>query len=122
MIFSYREFRILTINKMFFRRAKSRQMLFLPSKKEVPVGSAANILDLALKNKIPIDNSCGGSGSCGTCRIRIVQGNEKLAPMNFVEEAMAKAREFSKDERLACQTEPIADLIVFVPNTEDSED
>lgn len=76
----------------------------------------ANLLDLALKSKIDIDHSCGGSGSCGTCRVKIIKGLEKLESRGDVEQAMADDRGFSEDERLACQIEPVDGLIVEVPS------
>ncbi len=95
-------------------------MKFMPLEAKVPLGQETSVLDLALKHKISIDHSCGGSGSCGTCRVKVVESLDKLGPMNFIEEAMAKARKFSADERLACQIEPVHELVVLVP-TEDED-
>ncbi|MFP5518431.1 MAG: 2Fe-2S iron-sulfur cluster-binding protein, partial [Bdellovibrionia bacterium] len=30
------------------------------------------LLELALRKDWPIDHSCGGNGTCGTCRVRVV--------------------------------------------------
>jgi len=104
---------------MFFKKKPSDSMIFEPMGQKVALGQAESILDLALKNKIHIDHSCGGSGSCGTCRVKVIQGGAGLAEMNFVEEAMARSRGFSVDERLACQVEPIDGLVVMVPDSPD---
>ena len=100
---------------MFFKRTKPFHVKFLPSERTVVAQHEVSLLDLALKHKIPIDHSCGGSGSCGTCRVVIVSKADSLGPMNFIEEAMAKARGFASDERLSCQIEPIDGLEVLVP-------
>lgn len=94
----------------------------MPFNAEVALGTAASVLELALKHKIPIDHSCGGSGSCGTCRVRILKCQDHLEPMNFVEESMAKSRKFAPDERLSCQTEPVDGLEVLVPIDQVPED
>ena len=88
---------------------------FEPLGKDVNFTSEPSVLEVALKNKIPIDNSCGGSGSCGTCRIFVQSDLEKLEPRNDVEQAMADDRGFPDDERLACQICPHDGLIVDVP-------
>lgn len=96
-------------------------VLFQPMSRRVPMGRQVSVLDLALHHKIPIDHSCGGSGSCGTCRVKILKGLSDLADRGDVEQAMADARQFTDDERLACQIEPVPDLEVFVSQQEVEE-
>ena len=71
-----------------------------------------SLLEACLKNKIPIDHSCEGMASCGTCRIIVTSNTETLAPRNSLEQEMAEDRNFSENERLACQIEP-ADFFSF---------
>lgn len=72
------------------------------------------ILELALKAKIEISNSCGGNGTCGTCLVKVKQGLENLPARNEIESEMAIDRCWSHEERLSCQTEVLASLIVEV--------
>jgi ferredoxin, 2Fe-2S len=97
---------------------------FLPDRK-VGLGERElkrTLLDLAVKNKIPINHSCGGGGSCGTCRVRVVQGLDRVELRGEVEQAMANDRGFKEEERLACQISPVVDLIVDVPPIESESD
>jgi ferredoxin, 2Fe-2S len=92
------------------------KILFLPTNKEVEVRGEENVLLLALRNRIPIATACGGSGSCGTCRVFVKCDTAQYVaqPRNEVEEMMADDRKFKSDERLACQIEPIDGMIVTV--------
>ena len=91
-------------------------VLFQPLGKRVQVKKETNILDLALNNKVDVDNSCGGSGSCGTCRVRVLSDLSKLSEPTDVEQMMIEDRGFAEDERLACQLEPRDGMIIEVPD------
>lgn len=77
--------------------------------------SENSILEIAIKNNIALNHSCEGMGTCGTCRIVIQSGGEKLKPRNIVEAEMAEDRGFDFNERLACQTCPVDKLVCKVP-------
>jgi 2Fe-2S ferredoxin len=94
---------------------KKGSVHFLPADKIIEIHSEVSVLDLALKHKVPIDTSCGGSGSCGACQVKILHGLEKLGPRTDPEDAIAKDRGFTDDERLACQIEPIDGLVIEIP-------
>lgn len=63
----------------------------------------SNLLELCLKNKIPLSHSCEGMASCGTCRVIITEGSSLFPKRNNLEQEMADDRSFHSDERLACQ-------------------
>lgn len=54
-------------------------------------------------NKIPIANSCGGFGTCGTCQIAITSGLQHLAPPEELEQEWQTDRNHSLSQRLSCQ-------------------
>jgi 2Fe-2S ferredoxin len=62
------------------------------------------ILQAALNNRIEINHSCGGNGTCGTCRIFVQKGLDLLEKANEIEAEFAAERGFAENERLACQT------------------
>lgn len=82
--------------------------------KNVPVSQAEQtILELALKNGVGMDHSCGGNGTCGTCRVFIeVPSGSTLPVREELELEMAEDRGFQENERLACQTIAQAGMIV----------
>lgn len=102
---------------MFRKKQNAISVLFQPFAKRVCVKGEKNVLELALNNKIEIDNSCGGSGSCGTCRIKVLSDLEKCSPVTDVEQAMVEDRNFEPKERLACQLEPHDDLEIEIPES-----
>jgi 2Fe-2S ferredoxin len=63
------------------------------------------LLDLALRNKWEVPFSCGGYGTCGTCRVFIHKETTLLNPRNEIEQEFANTRGFQKNERLACQVQ-----------------
>lgn len=79
------------------------------------------LLDAALRSKLPLMHSCGGMGTCGTCRIVILKGGELLPPLNEIEVEIASDRQFQPNERLACQNYPTENLVVEIPKGRDVE-
>lgn len=74
-----------------------------PDDKIVYASQGETILQAVLNAKIDLDHSCGGMGTCGTCRIYVTSGLEKFEARNELEQEIANDRQFSSEERLACQ-------------------
>ncbi len=81
----------------------------------VSIGKAKSVLELALTKKIEISHSCGGMGTCGTCRVWAEAGIGSLPERNAIEREMAKQRAFEVSERLACQLLPQDGLTIEIP-------
>jgi ferredoxin, 2Fe-2S len=90
-------------------------ILFLPSGRQVPIENEVSVLDVALKNKIDLSHSCGGMGSCTTCRIFVQSDVSLLSARTEIESEVAETRGFAANERLACQLEPHDGLEVLIP-------
>jgi ferredoxin len=74
----------------------------------------ATILDAVGDTGLELDHSCGGMGSCGTCRVMIEAPHSAALPArNEIEAEMAAERGFAECERLGCQT-CAADVAGFV--------
>ena len=78
------------------------------------------LLRFLIDHKVDIDHSCGGFGTCGTCRV-LISNHETLPPRNPIEMEMAKDRSFTDNERLACQNPALAKLIVQTPKVSSSD-
>jgi 2Fe-2S ferredoxin len=65
--------------------------------------ASKTILENLLDQKISIDHSCGGMGTCGTCRIEILESSPALGAANEVEQEFISERGWTSQERLACQ-------------------
>ncbi|MDZ4676455.1 MAG: 2Fe-2S iron-sulfur cluster-binding protein [Oligoflexia bacterium] len=91
-------------------------MTFMPLKRHCWFSGMPSILEVAIANDIPLNHSCGGMGSCTTCRVFIEKGLEKLAPPNGVEKEHIIMRDWKPDERLGCQATAEDGLVVVIPS------
>lgn len=73
--------------------------------KVIPVEQGQTILEASLAAGIPHYHACGGKARCTTCRIRVLEGQEHLSPVNSYEKAIKVARKLPDQVRLACQTQ-----------------
>ena len=60
-----------------------------------------------------VPSACGGGGTCGQCRVRVLRGGGELLP---TEASLVTRREAREGERLACQVTVFGDLEVQVPD------
>lgn len=94
---------------------------FLPSGKRIVFTNESSVLDVALRNEIEISHSCGGMGSCTTCRVIVLKAPQGLPERGEMEADVAEMRGFRPEERLSCQLPPSAGLSVLIPETLDSD-
>jgi len=84
----------------------------------IETNPAISILNALLRNGIPISHLCGGKAVCGTCRIKIVDGEEFLNPMQEIERTRLSKGTPSKEPpehiRLACQTYTHGDIKIRI--------
>ncbi len=73
-----------------------------------------SVLEVALKRDVAIAHSCGGMGTCGTCRIEVKSSLIDLPVRNEIEQELATDRGFSDSLRLACQLSPVDGLVARV--------
>lgn len=97
----------------------SKFMTFLPGNHDVPLSqndenTGISILELALKNKLDIDSTCGGMGTCGTCMVVVEAGLELMSERNEIETEFAQERGLKPNERLSCQNVACAGLVLKV--------
>lgn len=82
---------------------------------DVTVGQPLSLLEILNINKVEVSQSCGGSGSCGTCQVKVISGLENLSERNEIEKEIAEDRKFPSDIRLSCQTEVFGPCHLLVP-------
>jgi ferredoxin len=64
-----------------------------------------NLLESLNEAQVPIHQSCGGSGTCGTCRFILKGAPSGRLSRSEAESELAEARGFLESEKLACQFE-----------------
>ena len=87
---------------------------FQPIGKHVEVDSGATILDAARDAGVGISAICGGTSSCGVCRVRLNDQRQVSKP-NATEVQALGADDLASGMRLACQTEVFDSVRVDVP-------
>lgn len=79
---------------------------------------AVSILNILLRNGVAVSHLCGGKAVCGTCRIRVLEGEENLSPMREAEKVRLlegrKDGTLPEHVRLACQTYARGDIKIQV--------
>src|SRR5660397_282487 len=75
---------------------------------DVPRGES--ILRAAMQANVHINASCGGAGSCGKCRIKLISGEAEGKPS-----AKLSEEQFAEGYRLACRTKVTSDMEIFIP-------
>jgi uncharacterized 2Fe-2S/4Fe-4S cluster protein (DUF4445 family) len=78
---------------------------------QCPAG--ASLLDCARQLGVDLVNLCGGTGSCGRCKVQILAGQVSEPAAN--EAKLLNPQELATGYRLACRTIPLGDCKVRVP-------
>lgn len=88
--------------------------LTINGEKEAPVPIGGTLLSTLQGENIYLSSACGGSGSCGQCRCRVVEGGGEILP---TETGFFSRKEQKEHWRLACQTKVKEDMQVIVPES-----
>lgn len=77
----------------------------------IECNAGENLLELARRANVAIDAPCSGNGSCGKCRVKLVEGMvESPKTLHISDE------EFADGWRLSCSSRVIEDVTVLVPD------
>ena len=71
----------------------------------------SNLLNVAREANVAIDAPCSGNGSCGKCKVKLVEG-ELLSPQT----GHISDEEYADGWRLSCGSKVIGDVTVLVPD------
>ncbi len=85
-------------------------VLFSPANVEVDVPKGENLLRAAIEAGVHISASCGGSGACGKCKVKVIEGEYEAEDSDKLSAADREAGYI-----LACRTRVLSDLKVEVP-------
>ncbi len=89
------------------------KLKFIPQNKEIAVESGTNLLKAADQAGLYIEGDCAGKGTCGKCRVKIVEG--ETGKPTRAEQKHLSEEELSEGWVLSCQKKVKNDLIVEVP-------
>jgi len=78
---------------------------------EIACNAGDNLLELARRANVAIDAPCSGNGSCGKCRVKLVEGELDTIPSRHISD-----EEYNAGWRLSCNSKVVSDCVVFVPD------
>ena len=70
-----------------------------------------NLLEVARRANVAIDAPCSGNGSCGKCRVKLLEGELQTIPSRHISE-----EEYNEGWRLSCNSKVVGDVTVLVPD------
>lgn len=84
---------------------------FLPSGRKINARKGKTIFQIAREAGIHLNTSCNGVGTCGKCKIKIIEGNmEQLTSSYSLSEALQ-----DQGYSLACRAVVLSDSTIFIP-------
>jgi adenylate cyclase len=83
-----------------------------PGRRVVAVPAGFSVLEASRWAGIAHESVCGGRGRCSTCRVRVLQGADRLAAPDALELRTLRRIAAAPDVRLACQLRPANDIAV----------
>jgi len=89
---------------------KKVKIHFNPDNVDIVVKPGENLLQAAIAAGVHIYASCGGSGTCGTCKVLIEKGQVETTRTDKLSDV-----EYEQGIRQACQSRVITDSTVYVP-------
>ena len=78
---------------------------------QIECNAGDNLLELARRANVAIDAPCSGNGSCGKCRVKLIEGEVDSYPSRHI-----TSDEYEAGWRLSCNCKVVTDCTVFVPD------
>lgn len=96
--------------------SKAQQTVqFQPSGRRITLEPGLNLLQIAQRAGVDLVAACNGVGICGTCKIRVMDG--EVSPVSASELKKLNPEELEGGYRLACSTLPQGDVHIEIPRT-----
>ena len=70
-----------------------------------------NLLELARRANVAIDAPCSGNGSCGKCKVKLIEGELETFQSRHISD-----EEYNAGWRLSCNAKVLTDCTVWVPD------
>lgn len=95
---------LLLVGMLLFARKKlvpqGKVEIKINEEKTLMVDAGSSLLSTLASQKIYLPSACGGKGSCGLCRCRVLEGSDGILPS---EKGFFSYREQQENWRLGCQ-------------------
>ena len=100
-------------------------VIFQPSGRRGYIEKGKSLKEASVDLGVDIEGVCGEKAICGTCKVRIEEGEfekygitstrENLSPMGPTERKFFNLQQEEEGFRLACQTNILGDAVIFIP-------
>jgi ferredoxin len=87
---------------------------FLPADTVVEVAAGTTLFEAAGAVGLGVDTACVGKGTCGLCRVKVIDGAPALSPYSDEEERHLGNLYRITKLRLACRTRVLGDCTVEI--------
>jgi uncharacterized 2Fe-2S/4Fe-4S cluster protein (DUF4445 family) len=91
---------------------KKLEVIYKPFDKATRVPPGTTLFSAAHWIGLPIDSTCGGRGTCGKCKVQVLQGG---AEITIADRKQLRPSELEAGWRLSCQAKVYEDTTVTVP-------
>ena len=91
---------------------KKLEVVYQPFDKTTRVPPGTTLFSAAHWIGLPIDSTCGGRGTCGKCKVQVLQGG---AEITAADRKQLRQNEVEAGWRLSCQAKVYEDTTVTVP-------
>ncbi len=105
-ILSYAESKLVT-------KGKVKLLINDDEDKSPEVEAGTNLLATLTDNSIFLPSACGGQGTCGMCKCKVLEGGGDVLP---TEESHLTRAEIKEHVRLACQVKVKNDMKIEIPD------
>jgi len=91
---------------------KKLEVVYKPFDKTTRVPPGTTLFSAAHWIGLPIDSTCGGRGTCGKCKVQVLQGGLEVTA---ADRKQLRPSELEAGWRLSCQAKVYEDTTVTVP-------
>ena len=102
---------LLVISEYFIVRY-GQCKITINQEKELEIEGGKSLLSSLIENKIFIPSACGGRGTCGLCKLKVIDGGGQLLP---TEEPFLSEEERASNARISCQVKIRNDIEIEIP-------
>lgn len=87
-------------------------MLVINEDKEYVVKGGSTLLSALIDEKVFIPSACGGKGTCGYCKVKVLEGGGQVLPTEL---PWLTKEEMEDNIRLSCQCKVKEDMKIYIP-------
>ncbi|MBP9019135.1 MAG: NADH:ubiquinone reductase (Na(+)-transporting) subunit F [Rikenellaceae bacterium] len=107
---------LILVAMLLYAKAKltpsGKVKITINGEKELSVSPGSSLLTTLSNEKIFLPSACGGSGTCGMCKCRVIKGGGEILP---TETGFFTRKQQKNNWRLGCQVKVKEDLEIIIP-------